>query len=103
MHHARRQHDLQSMLSPHRLDGLLITHLPNVLYLSGFTGSSATLLITENKTVFFTDGRYATQALSEVQGSRVVVGRMAPIATAAAWHVNKCLKLHRVAGGVGVG
>src|SRR5437763_2739 len=102
MHHARRQHDLQSMLSPHRLDGLLITHLPNVRYLSGFTGSSATLLITENKTVFFTDGRYATQARSEVQGSRVVVGRKAPIATAAEWLVKNCSKLHKARVRIGV-
>ncbi|HEV2732558.1 MAG TPA: aminopeptidase P family N-terminal domain-containing protein, partial [Terriglobales bacterium] len=95
MDHARRQLDLQSMLSRHRLEGMLITHLPNIRYLSGFTGSSATLLITENKPVFFTDGRYANQARSEVQGSRVVVNRKTPIATAAEWLIKNCSKLHK--------
>jgi Xaa-Pro aminopeptidase len=102
MDHSRRQHDLQSMLSQHRLEGLLITHLPNIRYLSGFTGSSATLLITENKTVFITDGRYATQARSEVQGSPVVVSRKAPIATAAEWLIKNCSKLHKAHVRIGV-
>jgi len=85
MDHARRQQDLRSMLRRHRLDGLLITHLPNIRYLSGFTGSSAVLVITESKSVFFTDGRYSAQAQAEVQGAKLVISRKAPILTAADW------------------
>lgn len=38
---------------------LLVTHLPNIRYLTGFTGSSAFLLVSEDRVVFTTDGRYA--------------------------------------------
>lgn len=48
------------------LDGLLITALPNVRYLTGFSGSSALLLITARELLLFTDFRYATQVEDEV-------------------------------------
>jgi Xaa-Pro aminopeptidase len=85
MDHKDRQKSLQSALSHNRLDGLLVTHLPNIRYLCGFAGSAAALLITEGKTVFFTDGRYTTQARGEVQGARVVIGSKAPLAAVAEW------------------
>jgi len=44
------------------VDALLVTHLPNVRYLTGFTGSSAMLLVTGDALVFTSDGRYRTQA-----------------------------------------
>ena len=44
------------------VDALLVTWLPNVRYLTGFTGSSATLLVTGDTAVFTSDGRYRTQA-----------------------------------------
>ena len=34
------------------IDALLVTHLPNVRYLTGFTGSSAMLLVTDDALVF---------------------------------------------------
>lgn len=56
-------------------EGLLVTHLPDVRYLSGFTGSNAAMLVQGSKgSVFatlFTDGRYEEQARSEVDGARV--------------------------------
>ena len=47
------------------LDGLLITHLPNVRYLTGFSGSAALLLVHADSTVLVTDFRYAAQAPAE--------------------------------------
>jgi Xaa-Pro aminopeptidase len=47
-------------------DGFLVTRLPNVRYLSGFTGSNGQLLLTASDAVFFTDGRYTEQARHEV-------------------------------------
>jgi Xaa-Pro aminopeptidase len=90
MDHHRRQANLQELLDQHRLDGLLVTHLPNVRYLCGFTGSAAALLMTESDCVLFTDGRYTTQARSEVEGVRVVIGSRGALASAAEW-----LKAHR--------
>ena len=40
------------------IDSLLVTHLPDVRYLCGFTGSNAFLAITANRAAMFTDGRY---------------------------------------------
>ena len=65
MDHSGRQRRLRAALAENNLDWLLVTHLPNVRYLSGFTGSAGVLLVGEEDT-FFTDGRYATQARAEV-------------------------------------
>ncbi len=54
------------------LDGLVITHLPNIRYLTGFTGSAAVLLVRNDATVLVSDFRYAAQAPAEVGGSAVV-------------------------------
>jgi len=48
-----------------RFDGfeaLLVTRLVNVRYLTGFTGSAATLLVRADGATFVTDGRYREQA-----------------------------------------
>jgi Xaa-Pro aminopeptidase len=44
---------------------MVITALPNVRYLSGFTGSNAALLVTGDRTILFTDPRYQIQASAE--------------------------------------
>jgi len=48
------------------VDGLLVTHLPNIRYLTGFTGSAALLLIRADATILISDFRYAVQAPLEV-------------------------------------
>lgn len=85
MDYKGRQRGLQNALSAHRLDALLVTHLPNVRYLCGFTGSAGLLLIAQAGSVFFTDGRYRAQARAEVKGVKIVVAGKAPLATAAEW------------------
>jgi Xaa-Pro aminopeptidase len=85
MDHLGRVRRLQEQLSRHRLDSLLVTHLPNVRYLCGFTGSAGYLIVSERGAVFFTDGRYTSQAREEVSGARVVIGGKAPLLSAAEW------------------
>ncbi len=63
----------QSMRSG-RVDALLITHLPHVRYLTGFTGSNAACLVTGSSVWLGTDPRYATQVKAEVREARVLVG-----------------------------
>ncbi|RMG59679.1 MAG: aminopeptidase P family protein [Deltaproteobacteria bacterium] len=53
----------------------LITHLPDIRYLTGFTGSDALLLVSEGGVFFGTDGRYLTQAKEEVHASEVYIYR----------------------------
>ncbi len=85
MDHKGRLKRLQESLPAHKLDVFLVTSLPNVHYLCGFTGSAGVLLVTEKKPIFFTDGRYTTQARAEVQGARVAIARKPPLAAAAEW------------------
>src|SRR6266852_1434136 len=83
MDHAGRQRHLRAALAENKLDSLLVTHLPNIRYLCGFAGSAGTLLISERGTTFFTDGRYRTQARSEVSGARIIIARKSPTLAAA--------------------
>ncbi len=48
-----------------KAQGFLTTALPNVRYLTGFTGSHGALLLTADRALLFTDPRYATQAPRE--------------------------------------
>ena len=77
--HAR-QKKLREHLATTRFDALLISHLPNLQYLCGFTGSAGLLLVEEAGSVFFTDVRYDTQAHEEVKAAKVVIARKAVLA-----------------------
>ena len=64
-------------------DALLVTHLTNIRYLTGFTGSAAYLLVQQGALTFVTDGRYEEQAAGELRAAAVegelVVGRTAAV------------------------
>jgi len=74
MDHLARQRKLRDQIEDQGLDALVVTHLPNVRYLSGFTGSAGVVLMGPQNPIFVTDGRYAGQAHDQVQGAKVVVG-----------------------------
>ncbi len=63
--HRKRQAVLIQKLIDANLDGLLVTSLPNIRYLTGFSGSSALLFLTPVDCWLFTDYRYETQARNE--------------------------------------
>ena len=48
------------------LDALLVTGLANIRYLTGFSGTSALVLVTARELLFITDFRYQTQVETEV-------------------------------------
>jgi Xaa-Pro aminopeptidase len=57
----RRRHDaIRSAFDTHRVDAVVITALPNVLYLTNFTGSAAIAILTAERLYFLTDSRYLT-------------------------------------------
>ena len=62
----RRLAALADGLTAAHVDGLLITSLPNIRYLTGFSGSSALLFVSVRDVVFITDFRYQTQVVDEV-------------------------------------
>jgi Xaa-Pro aminopeptidase len=85
MDYLRRQHQIRGQLQRARLDLLLVTHMPNVRYLCGFTGSAGVLAVGAGRPVLFTDGRYTEQARTEAQNSRVVVSQRSPLQAVARW------------------
>ena len=66
--YSKRQQDLRKVLDERGLDGMLITNLTNIRYISGFTGSAASCLITPEGQYFITDGRYIEQSKAQVKG-----------------------------------
>ena len=89
MDHAGRLRRLQAELAENKLDFLLVTHLPNVHYLCGFTGSAPALLADPRGATLFTDGRYIAQAKEEVKGASVVITGKSPLLGAAEWMVAR--------------
>ncbi len=85
----------QAAIEQHRLDVLLITHLPNIRYLCGFTGSAGVLVITAREKVLLTDGRYTEQAKLEVKGAKVKIAKKPALAAAAEW-LQKHPRLTRI-------
>jgi Xaa-Pro aminopeptidase len=83
--HFRRIGLLRRRLTKAGLHGLLVTHLPDLRYLSGFTGSSAALAITRRSARLFTDGRYKTQAAEEVSVAQVEIVASSPAVAAIQW------------------
>jgi len=57
---------LRDGLTAAHVDALVLTSLPNVRYLTGFSGTSALLLVTQRDVHFITDFRYDTQVRDEV-------------------------------------
>jgi len=57
------------------VDSLLVSHLPNVRYLCGFSGSAALLLVESHRSTLFTDSRYTFQAREEVAGAAVHIAK----------------------------
>lgn len=70
---ALRLERLGGLLADARLDALLVCHLPNVRYLSGFSGSAGYLLAGGGEAVLVVDGRYEEQAAAEVHHPEVEV------------------------------
>ena len=64
---------VQDQLKEHDTEALLVTHLPNVRWACGFTGSNGLLIVGAEEAHFVTDGRYDTQAHREVEGAQIHV------------------------------
>src|SRR4029077_14217289 len=90
MNFQARQQKLEEHIATLQFDALLVSHLPNIRYLCGFTGSAGFLLVQASGSVFFTDVRYDTQAHEEVKGAKVVVAKKSVLPSIAAWLAKRC-------------
>jgi Xaa-Pro aminopeptidase len=61
----KRLETIRSKIKENEIDGILITKRENYTYLSGFTGSSAYLVITSDSADLITDFRYIEQATKQ--------------------------------------
>jgi Xaa-Pro aminopeptidase len=65
---SARHQTIRRELTARSLDALVVTSLPNVLYLTNFTGSTAIAVVTRDALYFLTDFRYVT-ALESARGT----------------------------------
>lgn len=84
--HAQRRARLN--LPQLKVDAFLISALPNIRYLSGFTGSNALLLVRERTAVLLTDPRYTIQAATECDCTSKTV-KSGPLTSALAPELKK--------------
>jgi len=75
---------LREVLAGARVDALLVTSVPNVTYLSGFTGDDSALLVTARGSILITDSRYTEQAGGECPEARIHEHRKGLLRAAAA-------------------
>jgi Xaa-Pro aminopeptidase len=66
---------LRFLFSAAGVDAILVTHLPNINYLCGFTGSAGILLVEADRATLFTDSRYTFQCRDEVRAATVHIAK----------------------------
>jgi Xaa-Pro aminopeptidase len=83
---------LRAAMAKCKVAALLVTHLPDVRYLCGFTGSNAALAITAKAALMVTDGRYTAQAAAEVKGAEVRIAKGPALAESCRWLADSRVK-----------
>ncbi|MCK5124953.1 MAG: aminopeptidase P family protein [candidate division Zixibacteria bacterium] len=59
------------------------TSMPGVRWLTGYSGSTGGVFVTQKSATFISDFRYTEQAKKEVKGAKVLISKKPPIATLA--------------------
>lgn len=62
---------INECLKEHNADALIVSFLPNIRWLTGFSGSNGLVVYSNDHLHFFTDGRYTTQSHQEVTNAQV--------------------------------
>lgn len=81
---------LRAVLRARKQAAMLVTHPPDVRYLTGFTGSNAAVVVPavaagKRTVVLFTDGRYIQQARQQTRHAAVVIAQGPVLPEACAW------------------
>lgn len=69
---SNRLNTFRNKMKELKIDGALITKRENYMYLSGFSGSSANLIITDKKAYLLTDFRYIEQSAKQAPFFEIV-------------------------------
>ena len=86
--YAVRLATLRHRMDAEKVDVLLVNFLPNVHYLTGFSGSAGAMCISHSNSYLFTDSRYDIQANLEVKDSEVRIVKTEAFGTAAKWSLR---------------
>jgi Xaa-Pro aminopeptidase len=81
----QRLRNLKAQLKEHQLDGLFVSHQPNIRYLTGFPAEDSWLLVTREKAFYITDSRYTLQARQGIKGIPVVEYRQSFFTSLFSW------------------
>jgi Xaa-Pro aminopeptidase len=95
-----RHRAIREALTARSLDALVVTSLPNVLYLTNFEGSAAIAVVTGDRLIFITDFRYVT-VLSDMRGTAAECPDLHPVVVEHAYDLTlaetlKAMPLARV-------
>ncbi len=69
--YKKRIEQVKEKISEQGLDGIYITNLTNVRYLTGFTGSAGSVLILDSNQHFFSDTRYDEQSKDQIKNYKI--------------------------------
>lgn len=72
---TERVEKIREYISANNLDGVILTSMPNVFYMSGFTGDNVILFISSDKCMIITDSRYTLQAAQQSPEFETVTAR----------------------------
>ncbi len=93
MESTKRLAALRERMRREKLGAFASLHLPNLRYLTGFTGSAGLLLVQAEEAHFYTDGRYREQARLEVRGAQVHITGNAGLYAAAAHRLGRVRRI----------
>lgn len=62
---TKRLNKVREQIRKRRVDAILLTNMENIRYATGFTGSLALAIITQDRAILLVDGRYTLQATEE--------------------------------------
>jgi Xaa-Pro aminopeptidase len=69
----KRLNALREELVNNEIDAIFLHQRENVLYMTGFTGTTSGLFVTKEKALLLVDGRYEEQAKQQCEGYEVVL------------------------------
>ena len=68
----QRVRRLRAVLKSERLNGMLVTSIENIRYLTGFSGHDSWVLVLPRSVTLITDSRYTEQAVGECPACRII-------------------------------
>lgn len=71
---ARRHQQIRETMHRRQVDALVVTALPNITYLTNFSGSAAIVVLTRDRLVFITDFRYVAAIEAMQQAAHACPG-----------------------------